>query len=229
MINLHHIYLTLPFAPAFLPLKSPIPLFATMANESRHVNLISSPELQRQDTIISYDADSLVNAHQASIRVPRKLRAVSIRPSVQFPTEHIFQIHQCFGASSEFNTSDAWLQSGANAATGANLVSGESATNTTAAGFQASAVQSSVVTHDGETDLYNVDDIGQFGARAPVRPLEELVPVPVPERLREHLCFDEVLVVSVEKTPSNGAADGSAAAATAAGAEDPLAEEQNPR
>lgn len=169
-----------------------------MGTELRHVNVISPTEtndLQRQETIISYDADSLVDAKKASIRVFRKLRTVSIRPSVHFPTEPIFQIQQCFGkmSSSIFGSDAVSLPK-------SDVVSA----------LPASTVQSSVMTHDAETELYNVDDIGQFGARAST-PLGELVALPVPEKRRENLCFDEVLVVSVQKASNDCAGDNAVA------------------
>lgn len=162
-----------------------------MGTELRHVNVISPTEtndLQRQETIISYDADSLVDAKKASIRVFRKLRTVSIRPSVQFPTEPIFQIQQCFGK----------MSSSTSGSDGVSLPKSD-----VVSALPASTVQSSVMTHDAETELYNVDDIGQFGTRATVRPLGELVALPVPEKRRENLCFDEVLVVSVQKASND--------------------------
>lgn len=151
-------------------------------HHTAHVNIIepestigTNDTLQwsylQNDDLSSSDSDFIMS------NVHRKLRTVSIRPSVQFPTDAIFKIDQCFGTPS---VSSSVLAADQRASDDRDNLD------------EPRILKSPLATSD-DHHHYDTTDV------APAVPaLAELVPLPIPPDRRARLCFDETLVVSVE-------------------------------
>lgn len=116
-----------------------------------------------------------------------KLPRISARPSVPFRFADIFQIAQCLDESDD---------AGATAGHAANPPTPERSSFLTLPGDQ-----------EHQRYLDNVSEL--YAPEERPRPLAEVLPLPIAQPLRDQLCFEEALLVSLR---SDDAADDAAVA-----------------
>lgn len=154
---------------------------------------MSADKIDQLSTRQQHRVNLDLNSQQASEPMLRsKLPRISIRPSVPFPSADIYQIAQCLDQSDD---------DGARDGDAANLQSSRHSSFITSSGDQKHQRYL-----DSISELYSEDERP--------RPLAEVLPLPIPQHLRDQLCFEEALLVSM-RNDNDDATEGVAGSAEA--------------